>query len=148
MTLTNHLLTGAALAKFLPLPIAIPLALASHFVLDAVPHFGFSKDTEWSFRQVKIWRSVLVADICTAVAISIWLISSHHVSWFLVGLVAYAPDIFWIYRFTIEEKFGKLPPTKGNRFIQFHRGIQKYERLWGGFVELGYAIGAIALIRL
>jgi hypothetical protein len=40
MTLTNHLLTGAAIAKLLPSPVAIPIAFASHFVLDALPHFG------------------------------------------------------------------------------------------------------------
>ncbi len=138
MTLTNHLLTGAVLSKFLPWPIAVPLAFASHFVLDASPHFGF-KTLNKARQHAKLWTTVLVIDILLAVVVSVWLIQAGHMKWFLTGLVAYSPDIIWIYRFTVEEKFGKVDPTPGNRFIQFHRTIQKYERPWGGFIEMLYA---------
>jgi len=40
MTGLNHGLVGGAIAHYLPLPIALPLALASHFLMDALPHFG------------------------------------------------------------------------------------------------------------
>jgi len=36
----NHAAVGGFIGKFLPLPIALPLALASHFVLYALPHYG------------------------------------------------------------------------------------------------------------
>lgn len=146
MTLTNHLLTGAVLAKVLPLPIAIPLAFASHFVLDSLPHFGFASIEE-RMKRKKLLGAVVLLDFILGVVLSVWLISQGHLSWFLVGLVAYSPDLLWIYRFCVEEKFGKLKPTKGNRFIQFHVNIQKYERLWGGLVEVLYATGLLLVIR-
>jgi hypothetical protein len=146
MTLTNHILTGAAFAKFLPLPVAIPLAFASHFILDALPHFGF-KTVEERIRHVRLFRAIIVADIVATAAISCWLVKGGHSRWLLVGFAAYAPDIWWIYRFTVEEKFGKRIPTAGNRFIQFHRSIQRYEREWGIGVELIYGFVAYSLIR-
>lgn len=146
MTLTNHLLTGAVAAKLLPLPIAIPIAFASHFVLDALPHFGF-RDIDERMRKLKQFRWVVVLDIVMAISLSLWLIKNHHTQWLLAGLIAYSPDLLWIYRFTVEEKFGKVHPTKGNRFIQFHRNIQKYERAWGGIVELTYAAGMFLILK-
>jgi hypothetical protein len=139
MTLTNHLLAGAVIAKVLPLPVAIPVAFASHFALDAVPHFGFP-NIEVRMKRINLLRAVICLDFCVSVLLSIWLIRSGHIRWFLVGLVAYSPDFLWLYRFPIEEKFGKVRPTKGNRFVQFRRNIQKkYERIWGGIVELVFA---------
>jgi hypothetical protein len=149
MTLTNHLLTGAVLAKVLPLPIAISLAFASHFVLDALPHFGIKDTNNLEERQKnkKLLTSVWLLDVILAILLTVWLIGSGHTKWFLVGLVAYSPDLLWIYRYTVKEKFGKLAPTKGNSFIQFHSGIQKLERIWGGGVELVYAAGMFFLLK-
>ena len=146
MTLTNHLLTGAALAKFLPIPVAVPVALASHFVLDALPHFGFPSIEE-RMRHLTLFRTVIALDGILSITLSIWLIRNGHYSWLLVGLVAYSPDLLWIYRFAIEEKFGRVEPTRGNRFIRFHIDIQKYERVWGGAVEILYAAGMFLLVR-
>ena len=146
MTFTNHLLTGAALAKFLPPPIAIPLAFASHFILDALPHFGF-KTIEERMRHLGVFKIVVLADVLIGALLMAWFIKSAHYFWLVNGLIAYSPDLLWIYRFTIEEKFGKVKPTKGNHFIQFHREIQKYERLWGIAVELAYGLAMFALIK-
>jgi len=146
MTLTNHLLTGAILAKVLPLPLAIPLAFASHFILDALPHFGFV-NLEERTRHNKVFGVVILLDCLLSVALSTWLIGRGHFQWLVTGFVAFSPDLVWIYRFIAEEKFGKLRPTKGNRFIQFHIKIQRYERVWGGFVELAYAVGAFLALR-
>lgn len=146
MTLTNHLLTGAALSKFLPLPLAIPLAFASHFVLDALPHFGFP-NIESRMKRLWLFKFVIGLDLFLAVALSTWFVKSGHSEWLFTGLVAYSPDLLWIYRFTVEEKFGKVHPTTGNRFIQFHRNIQKYERLWGGIIELVYGVFIFSLLR-
>lgn len=146
MTLTNHLLTGAVLAKFLPLPVAIPLAFASHFVLDALPHFG-SKTVEERMNHMRLFRAIIILDVFAAVALSGWLINNAHTEWLLVGLLAYSPDLLWVYRFTVKEKFGKVKPTLGGRFIQFHRNIQKYERSWGIIVEVIYSLLIFSAIR-
>ena len=149
MTLTNHLLTGSVLAKVLPLPLAIPLAFVSHFVLDALPHFGFkdNRDIENWQQQKKLLITVWSLDFIVAVLLSIWLVHSGHTKWLLVGLVAYSPDLVWVYYFVSKEKFGKLKRTKGNRFIQFHLDIQKFERIWGGGIELIYAAGMFLILR-
>ena len=40
MTATNHVATGVLIAVVVPDPwVALPLAFASHFVCDALPHF-------------------------------------------------------------------------------------------------------------
>ena len=44
MTATNHALSGALIGLAVMQPIlALPLAFVSHFMLDAVPHFGFDE---------------------------------------------------------------------------------------------------------
>lgn len=139
MTLTNHLSTGAVIAKLLPLPIAIPLAFASHFVIDSLPHFGF-QELETTQQHWKLWKQVTFIDISIAIIFSIWLIAERHFTWLLVGFVAYSPDIVWVYRFILKEKFNKDQSlAKNNRLTEFHSSIQKYERVWGGFIELAYA---------
>lgn len=146
MTLTNHLLSGSVIAKVAPLPIAIPLAFASHFVLDALPHFGYP-NIEARIRHLRQFRIVVFIDSLVAIAISTWLISNGHSLWFAVGLIAYSPDLLWIYRFIVEERFGTVKPTKGNRFIQFHRNIQRYERPWGALVEIVFATVLLLAVR-
>lgn len=146
MTLTNHTLAGAAIAKFLPLPLAIPLAFASHFILDSLPHWGF-ESVEHEREHMRLYLSVVISDFITTVIIGIWLVNSGHLTWLLVGLVAYSPDIVWIYRFIVKEKFGKLYPTKGNVFIQFHKSLQRYESYWGSAVELMFAMVLYTIVH-
>jgi hypothetical protein len=146
MTLTNHILTGSVLAKFLPLPIAVPLAFASHFVLDALPHFDVVEDRVMKYHQ-KLWIVFTVTDVSIAVVLSVWLITSGHVGWWLVGLVAYSPDLAWFYRFTVQERFGTQQRGKASWFNQFHNDIQKYERVWGAAVELMYGLLVFAVLR-
>jgi hypothetical protein len=145
MTMTNHILTGSILAKFLPLPIAIPLAFLSHFVLDSLPHFGipdFDFDATKK-KHKKLWGTVLILDMLLTVALSIWLIASGHLTWWLVGLVAYSPDLIWVYQFIVHKRI----VTQQNRLTRFHSGIQKYERIWGGAVEVVYGLLLFIVIR-
>ena len=148
MTLTNHLLTGSLLAKLLPLPLAILLAFCSHFVLDALPHFGL-EDIGRTKRRKTLWVGVLVLDAIVAISLAIWLVVTGHYTWLLTGLVAFSPDLAWIYRFIFKEGLGKSPLARGtgNRLSRFHANIQKYERGWGGIVEVVYAIVIFSVIR-
>lgn len=149
MTLTNHLFTGSLMAKVLPLPVALPLAFASHFVLDALPHFGFVDidDYEVRRRHKRLLMCVVTVDFLLAVALTFWLVGSGHGKWLIAGLAAFSPDVIWIYRFVVDEKFGKLEPPEGGRFVKFHAGIQRFERIWGGGVEVAYAAGMFMLLK-
>lgn len=54
MIATNHALTGAAIAVVIKQPIlAIPLAFVSHFICDAIPHFGV--DLKFNSRAMYVW---------------------------------------------------------------------------------------------
>jgi len=148
MTLTNHLLAGSLIAKYLPLPIAIPVAFASHFVLDALPHFGFKTiDERLEQKDSVLLKTMILLDVLVALIFATWLIYNNHLSWLLVGLVAFSPDFIWIYRFIFQENFGKLRPRPGGRFIQFHAGLQKREFPRGWVVEMIVACGLFVLVH-
>ena len=49
MTITNHLLAGSLIGLTVAQPaLAIALAFASHFVMDALPHFGYAGQKGYS----------------------------------------------------------------------------------------------------
>ena len=73
MTATNHALTGAAIGFIVGVPaIAIPLALISHFVLDAIPHFRSGIEGE-KFMKANWFQNYLIAEatICGLIVLSI-----------------------------------------------------------------------------
>ena len=143
MIATNHYLAGMAVAATLSNPLyVIPVAFASHFVLDSLPHFGL----KYSKNKGKIITGVAVADI-VLLLLAAALIASRYPGWFSVaGLVAISPDVAWIYRFVGREKFGSLPPAPYNSFNKWHAGIQKFESPWGMIVEVGFLTALFALL--
>src|SRR5262245_29781011 len=53
MLSTPHLLVGAAIVKVIPDPaISLPLAFASHFVLDSIPHWDGSPKVPFSNKLI------------------------------------------------------------------------------------------------
>jgi len=136
MTATNHALTGAIIVTITSVPIVgVPLAFLSHFVLDSLPHYGAPYGTRSRF-STTVWG----VDAVTLAVLFVLLVFSS--SWLaLIGaLVAISPDTAWVYRFVIDEKFGKLPPKPANRFNQFHSGIQKYEFKEGIVIEVIWTV--------
>jgi hypothetical protein len=132
MTGTNHALTGAAIGFLIGSPMAvIPAAFLSHFVLDALPHFGES------FGQRKK-LSKIVRGIDSVILASFLLVLMLTSSWIMVlgAVLAISPDFAWIYRFVIAERFGSLAPRPTNRFNTFHAAIQKFESRNGLMVEV------------
>jgi hypothetical protein len=124
------------LAAALPLPIALPLAFASHFVLDALPHYGIPhKHRDLS----SVWKIFTGFDFILAWlfigGLSLYL---HRYDIFLCGLVAASPDFVWVYRI-IRSKSYKLD-SHHSKFSAWHAKIQRYERPWGIFIEVPLAI--------
>src|SRR5512135_368108 len=61
MTATAHALVSGAIVAAIPDPrISLPLALASHFIMDAVPHWDFG--TNWRSRSKTATGLIAVAD--------------------------------------------------------------------------------------
>lgn len=132
MTGINHALTGAVIASAVTVPaIGLPLAFLSHFALDILPHYGapFGSRDKFSKTVWTIDGILLISFLSSLVVTNNWLA--------LAGAVlAIAPDFAWIYRFAIDEKFGKLAPKPANKFNTFHANIQKLEFKKGIIIEI------------
>jgi len=130
MTATNHALSGALIGAFLPLPIAVPLAFASHFILDALPHYGIARGLRDSSRS---YRAIVLADVFVALSIGLAAIVFGKWRMEITGWVAYSPDITWVVQYA---RTRSLDLKDSNWFTRFHHRIQRYESQKGLFVEL------------
>lgn len=132
MTGINHALTGGLIATAIANPmIGLPVAFLSHFLLDVLPHFGEAYGKRSRLSKI-VW---IVDGVVVGIFVIVALVSG---SWlFLLGALAgMSPDFAWIYRFTVQENFGKLPPRPENKFNQFHSGIQHFESRVGLLAEV------------
>lgn len=147
MTGTNHFLAGASIGLTVTNPAAaIPLAFASHFVMDALPHFGVAFDPRTSKRP-KIFGRVVRLDALISILLIYFAVTS--LPWVVAAcmIAALSPDFVWVYKFTFKEKFGKLPPAPKGRLSQLHKDIQRYERPWGLLVEIAVAISLGLIVK-
>lgn len=61
MTATAHALVSGAIAASIPNPaLSLPLAFASHFFMDTVPHWDFG--TNWRVRSKMTTGAIAIAD--------------------------------------------------------------------------------------
>lgn len=140
MTSTNHVMTGAVIALAVKQPaLAIPLAFASHFVLDALPHFGIYEDDVIRRNKHWLFRTVISIDIPLMLALLVIIpdLAYAKLAWgitFACMLAAISPDFVWVYRFFREVRTQKWEP--GGWFPRFHQAIQWFEQPVGLIVEL------------
>jgi len=140
---TNHAFAGALIGLTIHNPfVAIPAALVSHFVCDAIPHFGMGE----GFIKTKAFRRLLIADAAFCGLLVVFLAVVAPTQWFLAAVCAFvatSPDLLWIplYRRTIQ---GKQFIFKG--FYKFASDIQWFERPIGGLVELAWFVGGVLLV--
>jgi hypothetical protein len=151
MTATNHVLTGAVIALAVKQPaLAIPLAVLSHFVLDALPHYALKSGRVFDYGKKSYANLVSPIDAGVAVVILIWLgffldADISNALLVICAFAAYLPDIFWLPTFVKELKTHTWEPR--NWFLRLHQRIQWSERPWGIYVEIVWAVGAVALIE-
>ncbi len=146
MTAINHALTGAIIGLVVGEPlIALPAALASHFVCDAIPHFKSARpDTE--FLNAGWFRRYLIADasLCLLLVIVLAIFQPHH--WFLASVCAFlaaSPDLLWLEKY-IKVRHGKS--WKRNSFAKFAGGIQWFQRPIGAVVEIAWFTAALIIL--
>lgn len=150
MIATNHALTGAVIVLAVKQPaLALPLAFLSHFILDAIPHFGIHEDQPIKRNGHWLFRSVVIVDVALVIAAlaAVPLLFGGTISgwWILLGmLAALSPDSVWIYRF-LNEVRTKIAKPHG-RFARFHQWIQWSEKPWGLSVEFAWAITMLVLM--
>lgn len=146
MTATNHALTGAAIGLIVGQPIlAIPLALVSHFVLDAIPHFAFSNEPE-SVLATDLFRNYLVIEALVCFLIVCFLFATQPVNWLLAAVCAFvaaSPDFLHINKYIKKRQGKRWQPSK---FSKFAADIQWFQRPIGGVVEIAWCIAMIIII--
>jgi hypothetical protein len=147
MTATNHALAGAVVALIVKEPVlAVPLALASHFALDILPHFGMHS---WEERRKHplMFKNYFVVEAAALIGLILifWLARAPALV-YLCSLVAMSPDFAWGYRFIVQERLGSKRPAKRNRFNQWHSDIQTRESIFPGmYIEFGAAAFLLAI---
>lgn len=145
MTATNHVMTGALIGAVITVPaLALPLAFASHFVCDALPHFDYpaklNKDSDLKY------FSWLAGDMALAASIllSIWALQPANVILIvLCGVVAASPDLMWLY-YQVYKK-GKNQAS-WSRIAKFHGRIQKRQEVKYWPAELGWFVAVTYLL--
>jgi hypothetical protein len=150
MTAVNHAITGSIIALVIDQPLlAIPLAFVSHFLQDALPHFGYPGNQGFgeAFRH-RLTTIVLIVDPILVIGFLAVLIHYSASTWvYLAAFAAVLPDFEWPVAYWGFEKKGQQPWRSpiGN----LHWNIQKFERPWGIFVEIfWYGLGMWLLISL
>lgn len=133
MTATNHGLAGAVIAIYLQKypAAAVIISPLSHFMLDALPHFGNDRIGKSSRK----FFSILSIDMILAV------ISTLYIAWvwphiaLLVVVCAFlsaSPDLMWLYY----EYLKPTPHKKWSRLAKFHSRIQWSQTPPGFAMEL------------
>ena len=149
MIATNHALTGAVIGLSVGNPIlAIVLATASHFALDALPHFGPSKSDIGG----KIFRNYLITDalLCLVLVLALAIVAPQH--WLLASVCAFLatlPDAMWIPDF-LSARRGKKHRNFASRgiLVRLHAGVQWYQKPLGAITEVIWFAGAVTILVL
>src|SRR3954469_10611419 len=119
MVASNHALSGAIIGAVLPLPIAIPLAFMSHFLLDALPHYGIDRKERVTSLT---YRLVIGCDLAVGISGGILLAVLHKWNMLICGTIAYSPDLTWVWYYFRQGR--TLDLKTQDKFMAFHRKIQ------------------------
>lgn len=146
MTAVNHALTGTVIGLLVGEPlIALPAAVASHFVCDALPHFG-SRLPPTQKLKTNNFRNYLALEavLCFLIVLGLAILRPDH--WFLASVCAFlaaSPDLLWINRYL---KIRRGKHWKRSAYARFAGNIQWFERPIGAVVEAAWFIAAILVI--
>lgn len=130
----NHTTTGILIALSVNDPIlAAPLALASHFALDMIPHHGndprYDRGTKGFHPKVAL--DGIMSGVVYLAAILAWPAHSLVIS--LCVFLALLPDFLWPLALYVKQR-GPLWA-----FFKFHKSIQRSETPQGIIIEYIWA---------
>lgn len=144
MTVTNHALTGGLVAVLIANPAAaLPLAFASHFLLDSLPHFGNHPKMGIG---TDLFRRYLFLDIALMLTVAfVMALMFSHVWWLvlLCAALAVSPDLMWYPHWRAARKGEAKQPGPVARF---HKKIQWAEIPEGWKIELAYFVVTAAFL--
>lgn len=140
MRAINHALTGAIIGVASGNPwVVVPAAVASHFVLDAIPHHNTAKGemADAAFSLILVIDGLLCVGLVGLLAV--W----QPVHWQLAMIGAFlaaSPDFMWLPNYLRAHHHQTL--VEGRGILKFHGIIQWFQRPIGGFVELAWFASA------
>lgn len=140
-------MTGAVIALGITQPVfAIPLAFASHFAIDIIPHFGLDEEELFN----RHFNTILALDFLFAIFMMIILgLTFPSQKWTIWAcmIAAAIPDAASAYYRLYIEKIKKTTVRYG-RLYAFHRKIQWSQTFPGILVEAAWFIlmGSLILI--
>lgn len=146
MTATNHAVTGAVIGLAVGQPLlALPAAFLSHFVCDALPHYGSASPPEKELKTNR-FRNYLVVEaaICALLVLILAVTRPDH--WLLASFCAFlatSPDLFWINSY-VKIRAGK--PWRPNLYSRFAKRIQWFAKPIGAIFEVVWFAGMVTLI--
>lgn len=144
MTGLNHATTGAVIALVVKQPaLALPLAFMSHFVLDALPHFGV--DYEQPDNHGVLKKAVIIDATLTA---SFFLILIFFGFWLAVAgaVLAVLPDVVWFVKYAHDKYYGRPFSLPKDWFSRAHKKIQWGEHPKGWIIEIIWLVLAAPLL--
>jgi hypothetical protein len=139
------MLAGSFIAVAVQKPLLVlPLAAMSHFVLDALPHFGYRRGNYIEMFKHRLAYVTSALDVAGVLLLCLTIISQNWVV-FTAALIATLPDITWPYRHYYYERHGTMPPQ--GLYTRFHNRIQWCERPWAISIEVLFFIAVFALVQ-
>ena len=123
MQALNHVVFGSLIAVTIEQPaLAIPISFASHFVLDAIPHYGSDPK---ALRGSRPYIIRIVVDAILSVLVILFFLSLNPNNKALLiacAFFAVLPDLIWPLALFIKRR-GPLW-----EFFKFHKTIQRESR--------------------
>lgn len=146
MRAINHALTGAIIGLTVNEPIiALPAALASHFVMDALPHFHIVMPKN-GWVKTNSFRYSIYIDAVLCFFLVLILGITQPTGWQLAAVCAFvatSPDLASINYYSKVKSGKKWRP---NLYEKFSNKIQWFERPIGAVVEVAWLVTGIVLL--
>jgi hypothetical protein len=141
---TPHVALGIAIAVAVPNPlISIPLAFASHFVLDMTPHWNPHLNTETKKYGYLTNKTLLIIGLDLACAVVLTAFASKgNINILLASFASILPDIVEGPYFLLgwKNEFVK-------KWISFQKSIQSDANIyWGLLTQILVILGALYII--
>lgn len=142
---TPHIAVGAAIGVAVANPIlAIPLAFASHFILEKVPHWNphLNTETQKYGKPTKQSTYIVIVDISVALVIGSYIAyqalpdTSRVLTILACCLAASLPDIVEGPYFFLRQRSEKI-----KRWIAFQKSIQSDTSLVPGLITQAITVG-------
>jgi hypothetical protein len=147
MRAINHALTGAIIGFVVAEPLtALPIAVASHYVMDVIPHHGIDIDDKPKLLRTNFFRNLIYVDVALCAVLVGVLAICHPRYWLLAAACAFAaaaPDFLSVNRYysAIKHK-----PWKPGWYTAFASKIQWFEHPIGAFVEVAWFTAALIIL--